>query len=267
MDVERFYDADALLRATTLHFGNIASVRRFAAVHTLSLADSARIAVDLFLDNPVLRYGHHDLFARGADAFNATATLINALQPAVRWISLGELISGLYLQRFSAQGQLEVIALSPRILLHNPSPRQIKCNVKKAESSTPKLLGVRLDGESIDFILSADTLESSFILPAGSSRILQIAYRSPPKVDTITINQSDLRVFALRVISDFRDLVLSRSTVGLSFVSFYYDNRAAKQWLMIGLVGLTLVIGGGLSGVWLLIRGKRKCADERRGER
>lgn len=267
MDVEHFYDADALLRATTLRFGNIASVRRFAAVRSLSLEDSARIAIDLFLDNPVLRYGHHDLFAGGADAFNATATLINTLQPAVRWISLGELVSGLYLQRFGSKGDLEVIALSPRILLHNPTPHTIQCRVSKAESSSPDIRGVRLDGELIDFVLTADTVQTSFMLPALSNRTLQIDYRYTPGGEAVMLNQSDVRVFALRVISDFRDLVLSRSTYGLSFVSFYYGNHAARQWLMIGIVGLTLVLGGGLSGVLLLIRGKHKCADKRRKER
>jgi hypothetical protein len=56
------------------------SLRRYGP--NRSVAD---IALDLFLDNPILFYAHHDYFKSGVNAFNNVAEKVNRIQPDITW--------------------------------------------------------------------------------------------------------------------------------------------------------------------------------------
>jgi hypothetical protein len=61
------------------------------------------------------------------------------------------------------------------------------------------------------------------VIPGRESRRVQIKYRIPRNLKRADLSKSNLRSSLLRHISDFRDLVLSRSRFGLRLTSFYYQ--------------------------------------------
>jgi hypothetical protein len=233
-----------LMRSYTTNYAGLLSLYRYPAAGEVPQLE---VAIQAFLGNPILFYDHSSLFSSGITAFNAHADFINYIQPDTKWTTLGEIARHSYLLRKRTNGGIDVLMLSSEMELDNPSDTEQVFYVHRNDS--PGLGGtltmngsvVHLDGSS----------EPGIAIPAHESRQLRMTYANDLDLAREEVKTRSLRVYTLRMISDFRDLYMSKSSLGESFVRGYYRYRwdsaelflERKGWMIIvvviiGLVGL-----------------------------
>lgn len=206
-------------RNVTLSYADFPAIRRFGADKSLP---SSFLAIESFLGNPILLYVHQDFFASGIGAFDSYADKINQINPNTVWTTLGEIVRHTYLMKRCDDGQYDIRAYSSDILISNPDPQTRTFHVEKAESFPPALDSVLVDGQPRPYKEDRGLVTMAVVIPGRESRHVQIKYEIPRNAEHTDISKSDLQSSLLRHISDFRDLVLSRSRFGMWLTSFYY---------------------------------------------
>jgi hypothetical protein len=214
-------------RPVTLDFENLPSLKRYMPDER----SQSDIAIDLFLDNPLLVFGHHDLFTKGADAFNKTAQLVNRLGSSVEWRSLGDICRHYYLQKIREDGGYDVRAFFRSIELENEHHRDLAYFVRKKESFSPPVLQVTIDGESYPYKKRDGYLSLRVVVPAHESRVIDIEYENNLELTSVDIAKNDPRINRLRRLSDFRDMTLSKNVLGRAIIYVYYGTDLYKLGL------------------------------------
>lgn len=163
MDAARPQGLSFDLRATTLSFARFSSIRRYSVEGQLP---AGLIALNVFLDNPLLFYCHQNFFAFGIDAFDSEADYVNKLQPGTRWRSLGDIVRHLYVVKRRDDDNYDVLSFAGTINLENVSPRNSLFYVRKEESESPAMVSV--DGQSWPYVLRDGYLEMQIPVESGS---------------------------------------------------------------------------------------------------
>jgi hypothetical protein len=244
MDISRPSDLSFELRATTLNFSGLSSIRRYSVE---GLLPQSILAVNLFLENPLLFYAHQEFFASGIDAFDAQADYVNKLQPDTRWRSLGEIVRHLYLVKLRDDENYDVLSFASTITLENAFGRDSLFYVRKQEGEHPAT--VTVDQQSWPYELRDGYLEMQVPIASGRSRAVSITYQSDPELRAIGIEKRSLGVYGLRMASDFRDIVVARFGFGRSFIHLYQENGEPLKLL---LVCFFVVMVSCAVGVWRL---------------
>jgi UDP-2-acetamido-3-amino-2,3-dideoxy-glucuronate N-acetyltransferase len=244
------------LRSVTVHFGNFASAMR----HARNDWSAASIALDLFLDNPVLFFEHHSFFRGGTDAFNETAEMVNTLQPNTRWMSLGDIARRLYLERTRPDGNRDIRAFCRSIDLANSTERELTYHVEKAETSDLPIRHVRVDGMPHRYTVSDGHLRLAVAVQPRQSCRIDIEYEDSFDAAQVDISKNDPRVNRIRALSDWRDCTLERHVLTRFIVDFYY----ASMLYRLGLIGAAAVCFAVVAAVtatgWKLFRRIRQRA-------
>jgi len=243
-----------VLRPVTLEWADFPSISRVTAQYP---NPTGYIAVNAFLDNPLLFYGHQDLFADGIGSFDGMADEANKIEPGTRWSSLGDIVRHLYLVRMRSDRNYDVLALSSDILLENPSAREARFFVRKRETDQATIASVTVDEQESAFKLQDNYLDISVIVPAGATRRIRIVYANALHVDGMAASKSSRRVQVLRMLSDFRDMRLSQYAVGDRFIDWYYGRHGLL--LLATTCGLALMVFYGcLWSVKVVINKRRR---------
>jgi hypothetical protein len=232
--------ADALfeLRPVTVSFGGFPSLSRYPVAVSVP---NEYIAINHFLDNPLLFYAHSDLFARGSNAFDAVADEVNKIEPDTGWRSLGDVARHFYLVKLKEDSTYEVLAFSNGISLENTSGRDSSFYLRKQETG-PQIIGsVEVDGKPFPFQLQNGYLTLSLAIPKGASRHVDIQYQNNLDLAAIDVSHDSYIVYALRLGSDFRDNYLAKSKVGLTIVGFY-NAHGIKPWQVLGSLLVLLIV-------------------------
>ncbi len=188
------------------------------------------VALDLFLGNPVLFMAHEDLFENSMTAFNGTAALVNRLEPAVRWSSLGEVFRGLYRQRHLHDNLWEVEMLSDEIDLRNESAMPRRCRVRREDPYGPAVETLTVNGTDTAVERCGPSSAVTVVLAPGEThRIAVCRAAEDAPVPRIEIRRRGLRNRALRGAAEFRDLWLSGTTAGRWLMRFYYDKKLHRR--------------------------------------
>ncbi|WP_260740768.1 hypothetical protein [Tunturiibacter lichenicola] len=241
------------LRPITLLFGDFPSILRYPAIKP---TPAYRIAIDDFLDNPQFYYVHQDFFASGIGAFDELADEVNKLQPDTMWRSVGEIAKHLYLLRLREDSNYDVLAFSSNVLLHNPSGETLVFYVRKQESGSTPVKSVSIDGTAVPFQLGEGYLDIRVPVPAGETRSIAVLYNSDPNFTSIGIARNSIYAYALREISDFRDITMSQIRIGRAFTTLYYSRGATAKLVVIG--GCIVIVLCTVGGLLLIVIGKRK---------
>jgi hypothetical protein len=251
------------LRSVTLDYADFPSVNRAAAY----VQTESDFAIEMFLGNPLLLYGHHDLFQKGIDSFNGLAETINKLEPAVQWTTLGAVSRHLYLTRTREDGDYDVLALSRSIELENPHDRAAAFHVLKPESFSFPIHRIMVDGGVYPFEKTDEGIALILEIPAGSERSIDIEYENGFSVSSVDISKKTTRTKILRGLSDFRDIRLSSFPLGRTVINLFYGSGAYRytkgQFIMFGLI--VLVVTAVL--LWLLFRRIRRIRARRKAAR
>jgi hypothetical protein len=243
-----------LRRVTDRFGGGFASLDRAEPGH-LTPAD---IAIDLFLDNPVLFVEHLRYFSDSRAVFNPVAQQVNQTQPAVQWVGLGTLSQHLTLMRREDNGSWTVRAFSPDVLLSNPdrAPRQIRV-IKKDDGNVP-VEQVLVGENSVEWSRSSEGfIQIDVIVPPQQQRRVRVVYQNNYSAAAEELAKSDRKVNLLRQLSEIRDQMLTAGPIGAFIDRFYYDSNLYQLGLKALLaMGAGLVLG--LFGIVFIIRRKRK---------
>ena len=235
------------MRATTLSFGGFSSIRRYSVEG--QLPDSLIVA-NLFLDNPLLFYGHQEFFASGAGAFDAEADYVNRLQPDIRWRSLGEIVKHSYVVRLRDDDNYDVLSFAGTISLENVFKRNSLFYVRKEESERPAMVSV--DSQAWPYSLHDGYLETQIPIESGKARTLSITYRSTQGSPAIGIEKRSFRVYCLRMASDFRDIALARSAPGRRLIRLYEDHGRPLRLVLMSALVFAIAALIVILGVWRL---------------
>jgi hypothetical protein len=235
-----------MLRPVTLSFGDFPSIARYGAVMP---KPASFIAINEFLDNPIFFYGHQDLFANGIGAFDGVADEVNRIEPDTRWRSLGDMAKHLYLVRLRDDTNYDVLAFSSSLDLNNTSGRNSVFYIQKPESDSSAIASVSVEGRPVPFELNGGSLRLSVPIPAGESREVLIRYKNDLDLASVSISKSSPRVYLLRMISDFRDITLSKYRLGRAVTEYYYKDKMSP---MIVIVCGCVIIIFGLCGLYFL---------------
>ena len=223
---EKPVDPLYFLRPITLQFSNFASLKRYTPNRS-----QFAIAIDLFLDNTIMLFTHHDYFVDGIDAFNKTAKVINDIQPDIEWRSLGYIAQHMYLQKLRDDGDYDVRAFCSSLVLENTNQRGVTFYVRKEESFSPPIKQLTVDGQSYPYDISGSEIVLKIPVQARESRHIVIEYENDLDIASIDISKNDPRVNRLRKLSDFRDITLSTNLFGRIFIHLYYETDLYKLGL------------------------------------
>jgi hypothetical protein len=239
-------DPAFMLRPYTVAYANFLSLSRHPAGAQLPRLE---IAIQSFLGNPILLYGHEDLFVKGIGTFDAFADYVNQVQPDTHWTSLGEIARHSHLVRQREDGEFEVRMFSNEMDLKNPTDRDAAFYIKRQEDFSSAIRSLTIDGVPAAPERSGNMLALRLVIPARQVRKLRVAYQNDLDLPREDIRKSELRVHALRRISDFRDLYLSRFAWGRDIKKYYYRNGwnsielhlEQKWWVFVTCVALAFV--------------------------
>ena len=95
-------------------------------------------------------------------------------------------------------------------------------------------------GQQVPFQLDRGYLHLSVAVPVGESRSVVIRYKNDLDLASISISKSSLRVYLLRMVSDFRDITLSKYAVGRAVTDYYYEGKVSP--LMVIACGVAVII-------------------------
>jgi hypothetical protein len=233
------------LRPVTLGFANFPSIMRYPADMP---SPNVFIRINEFLDNPLFFYTHHDFFTSGMKAFDGLADEVNNIEPGIRWRSVGDIVKHLYLVRLNNDSNYDVLAVSSNLQLENPTARDLVFHVRRQDTGSPAIASVAADGQQYPFQLNNGYLDFNVPIRAGEARNVVIKYQNDLDVAAIDTSKNSLRVHLLRTISDYRDITLSRYTVGRSFIDIYNKNEVMPFLVL----GFGLVIAGILA-LWKMV--------------
>jgi hypothetical protein len=229
------------LRTASMSFADFPSLRRYSSETDIP---KPQLAIDAFLGNPMLFYVHESFFASGIDAFNKTADAVNQLQPGTKWRGLGDIVQHLYLEKLRDDGNFDIRAYSGTILLFNDHKRDALFFVDKEEDFALPLK-VLVDGEQYPFQRSGTQLRLELPIKEGITRKIEIKYGIEPNLAATDIARNSPKITAIRLLSDFRDDVVSNTTFGRRFIHSYADYGSDWNRAIVIFAGLpVLAIAG-----------------------
>jgi hypothetical protein len=210
-----------LLRPYTASYAGLLSLSRYSVAVPVSTID---LAIQCFLQNPLLFYAHQDLFQDSVHAFSPIADTVNQMQPDTQWAGLGEIAKHLYHIRKRADGDYDVRTLSSEIAItnHDPDPRFFY--VELDQSTIPPDAGILVDGVPAAPRQAENAASIRLEIPPHRTRTLQITSPNDLDLSRQPIGKTSLYAYLLRQISDFRDIHLSTRAWGRGLIGSYYAN-------------------------------------------
>ncbi|MGZ5551758.1 MAG: hypothetical protein ACXWE7_13325, partial [Nitrososphaeraceae archaeon] len=207
------------LRCITTDFEGFPSIRR----SEVDYINKESIAIDLFLENPIYLYTHQSYFADNMGRFNPIAGFINKLQPDVKWGSLGYIVKNYYLEKLREDGNHEILMYTNELSITNNSNDSLKYFIKKKELPLySKGLQVFVDGRPISYRYDNKYITVEVMIPKQKAREILVKYANEIALVKKDLAKDNYYYAALRYISDFRDIVVSKNKYGRTIVDFYY---------------------------------------------
>jgi len=232
-------DPSFTLRSVTLSFAGFPSIARYPAVVPVS---DEFIAINEFLDNPLLFYTHAAFFSRGIAAFDSVADEVNRLDPETRWRSLGDIARHLYLVKLREDSNYDVLAFSSSLNLDNPLARDLIFYIRKQEIGYQRIQSVVVDEKPYPYRLEKGYLSLTIPVLRGTSRSVAIQYKNDLNLASIGTSHDSLIVYLLRLGSDFRDIYLSKSRFGLAVIRAYNDHHVEPGKLLASILTFAVVL-------------------------
>ncbi len=220
LDIQTQENSLEHLRPYTNKYGGLLSILRYSAAVPPPEAD---LAVHAYLGNPILMYAHQEDFHEGGKFIGDEVDQINRLLPDVHWVSLGEMARHLYLQRRHSDGAgVDISMLSSEATITNNTEIPLRFYIK-LPTPLSNLANVQIDGNSVP-ILKSDIALLQVDISGGQSRTVIVKSVGESELQDLTVSKGGIRAFMLRGISDFRDLCLSRISMGQAIIKWYYSS-------------------------------------------
>ena len=170
-------------------------------------------AFDLLLGKPCLIVSHHDFFKQECAELIELIEKLQTLNCSLRWRPLGEVIRRSCRRRIKNVGEEEVEMYGNELTIDNASDQMLNLHVWKRENLADLVAEVRCEAGSLRWTANADRLAFEVQIDPRSENHFQVFYRE--QVETGKVDRSlrfELSVAARRILSEFRDNYLSKSS-------------------------------------------------------
>jgi hypothetical protein len=240
-----------VLRPVTLSFEGFPSISRYSAEVQVP---EAYVAINQFLGNSLFFYDHSNLFSKTIGAFDHVADEVNKREPATEWRSLGEIVRHLYVVKLRDDSNYDVLAFSNNICLENIAGRNSTFYVQKQEIGGQAIDSVTVDGRVHPYTLQEGQISLVVAIPLGGTRSVAIQYANDLQSGSVDASRDSVVAYLLRMGSDFRDIYLAKSGVGLAAIRFYNEHqlKPAEVVACLFLLLVALIYAG--CRLWVSVR-------------
>jgi hypothetical protein len=163
-----------------MHWGNLATLtRRRAGTYQPFQPDIQLFIFDLFIDKPALFTSHayeNELFADGNDAFDAVAEQVNRLAGSPEWLSLGDILKHLYLEKQNDDGSMDLKIYGNDLIVKNESDLERVYHFGKEENLNVPILMLTVNEKEFPYYVEMGLLKLDVRVPANTSMEIQIQY-------------------------------------------------------------------------------------------
>jgi hypothetical protein len=244
------------LRVATLDYGGSLSLRRYSVEAPLP---PGFVPLNLFLDNPLLFYCHEEFFSSGIGAFDEKADAVNRIDPEVRWRGLGDIVRHMYLTKQRDDGDIDVLSFTPEMSLENPADTSTVLHVRKQEHERPR--DVKVNGQPWPYLLDRGYLEVRIPAAGGKTFEVSVTYGAGDAPAVTQIGRRSVRVYALRMASDFRDITLGRCAPGRWFIRLYQQHGQPLGFVSAAAVLVLLSLLAALWRARLTLRSRHRASE------
>jgi hypothetical protein len=207
-------DLEAALWPVVLRYYGLPIVQRYPA----SLKKS-QIALLFFLEKPVLFYTHQDFFYANIAAFNSLAEYLNWFSRGkLQWMDLDELCRNMFMQRRREDGGYDLRLLTRRTSIKNSQNHDFIFRVQEVGTGINGIKRVVI-GKEIYYTDFERHLRRQRVIRAGDTLEIEINYEGSGPIASAQIDKTEIKIYTIRLLSDFRDLVLSRNGMGRKFIN------------------------------------------------
>jgi hypothetical protein len=128
--------------------------------------------------------------------------------------------------------------------------------VRKQEIGRQVINSVIVDGQQFQYRPQEGYLNFSIPILGGKTRCVSIQYENDLELASIDTSSNSLVVYVLRTASDFRDIYLSKSIIGIAVIQFY-NKHEGKPAQVLGCVLVFIVVCIYVSYRWWVFVRKR----------
>jgi len=169
-------------------------------------------AFDLLLGKPCLIVAHHDFFKDGGVGLIELVEKIAALNCGLRWRPLGDVIRRACRRRAKGNSAEEVEMYGNELTVGNVSDQAIEVRVRKRTSQEDLIAKVACDEKAIVWATEDEYLVFGERIQPHSEKCFRVVYHEQPHAGEASRSlRFEIAVAARRVLSEFRDVYLSRS--------------------------------------------------------
>jgi hypothetical protein len=209
-------DFEDMIFPAELKFYGFPLLRRYSPSISKSI-----ICFDLFFEKPLVFYTHQDYFSNDINAFNETAEYVNKkAMKKIEWVGLEKLCQNLYMQRIRDDGGYDIRMFCREISIRNECRDPSTYRVVNIETGTSDIEKAII-GESVFYSNIELELKKPIRLNPGQNITIKIIYKEAHDSEKVKVDEGNLRVYILRTLSDFRDLVLSKSKIGRGIIGIF----------------------------------------------
>jgi hypothetical protein len=170
-----------------------------------------QFAFDLFFGKPLLVVEHHAYMKDGGARLAEFIARLNSLEN-LEWTGLHDIVTKSYLERELSDDVVACTLYTNCHVIQNHAERERTFMVAKTESDEVPIREVLVNGRSARFTRNRNTLEFETRIPALSSAVVSIIYGNLlPRVEQGQGFARRSRIWTRRMLSEFRDNVLSRT--------------------------------------------------------
>jgi hypothetical protein len=218
-DLKKPEDPLDAIRSVSCKYEGFPIFRRYSPDYVTLEKLKSKIAIDLFLGNPVLLSSHSDMFCDEISAFNKYADFINTIQPKVKWGSLENISRYAYIFRYNEQGIIEVLSFSNMFVLENTKDTTATYLIYK-EAPPDRVPSV--DNHSCEY----NYVNGYFVIKMviGPHAKSEVKINNKSNIDSTNIDPSitSVSVSLIRYASDVRDMVICRLPYGRAVANLYH---------------------------------------------
>jgi hypothetical protein len=184
------------------------------------------LGVLALLGRPLLLHAHQDYYLD--NDFSEIARRINAMSTPVRWSSLGDVCSRLWLRKLGHDGNYDVMIYGTHSKIRNPAADRRLFRFKQRTDGAVSVASIEIDGRSVPFKTTSDEVNFEVELDGLSTASIvtryadEVAFGETPS--DVSIARVEPRVAALRLLSDVRDTLLAHSALGRWITTSYYGS-------------------------------------------
>ena len=169
-------------------------------------------AFDLLLGKPCLIVAHHDVFKDGGAGLIELIEKIAALNCRLCWRPLGDVLRRACRRRANGINAEEVEMYGNELMVENVLDQTIEVRVRKRTSQEDLIAKIVCDEKAVSWATEDEHLVFVERIQPHSEKCFRVVYHEQPHAGQVSRSlRFEMAVAARRVLSEFRDVYLSRS--------------------------------------------------------